>query len=153
MGLKLFRSRRRSAATSTPASPSVRRPHPALASAAAAALEPLESRVLFVTYTVTDLGTLGGLTSSAHDINASGQVAVEAQLPQDASFISPTHGARYSGTSLADLGTLSGGGDSHGLGINTAGVALGGARGAGGVPHGHVFSNTPGHNPAPPARR
>ena len=69
---------------------------------------------------VTDLGTLGGSTSSAAAVNASGQVVGQSALPGDSS----THAFLYSGGSLHDLGTL-GGGFSTATGINTSGQVVG----------------------------
>src|SRR4051794_32067395 len=52
----------------------------ALRVATRTALETLEGRLLFAVFAVTDLGTLGGLRSEAHAINASGQVALDADV-------------------------------------------------------------------------
>src|SRR5581483_11451846 len=65
-------------------------------------------------YTVQDLGTLGG-ASIAYGVNASGQVVGE----------SGGHAFRYrDGASMVDLGTL-GGSESAAFGINSAGQVVG----------------------------
>ena len=82
-------------------------------------LEILEDRT--VPTTITGLGTLGGATSYANGINASGQVvggAVTASGDEDA-FI-------YANGVMTDLGSLEGLG-SNGEAINTAGQAVGGS--------------------------
>jgi probable HAF family extracellular repeat protein len=71
-------------------------------------------------YTITDLGSLGGTTSSASDINASGQVTEvsNASVGFSRAFLwDPVMGMR-------DLGTL-GGGESLGYGINASGQVTG----------------------------
>ena len=86
--------------------------------------ERLEDRHLLsgaaVSYTVTDLGTLGGTSSHAYGINNSGQVV------GDADGISLTvHGFLWeSGTGILDLGTF-GGAHSHAYAINDTGQVAG----------------------------
>jgi probable HAF family extracellular repeat protein len=67
---------------------------------------------------VTQLGTLGGVSSQAMAINASGEVAGSASLANGY-----THAFTYSGGSMADLGTL--GGSSYAYGINASGEVVG----------------------------
>jgi probable HAF family extracellular repeat protein len=71
-------------------------------------------------YTVTNLGTLGGNGSSsgAYGISANGQVTGMVT----ASNVGPTHAFLYDGT-MHDLGSL--GGTSFGLGVNDAGQVAG----------------------------
>ena len=65
-------------------------------------------------YSVIDLGTLGGGYSRAGDINASGQVVGE----------SNSHAFLWQSGIMTDLGTL-GGSDSTANGINNINLALG----------------------------
>src|SRR5262245_47694332 len=46
-------------------------------------IERLEERNLLTTYSITDLGTLGGTKSAAGDINGRGQIAGEASYSGD----------------------------------------------------------------------
>jgi probable HAF family extracellular repeat protein len=73
------------------------------------------------TYTVTDLGTLGGSVSGAQGINAAGQIT-------GYSFIAGggvvSHAFLYSAGHMADLGTL-GGNVGEGNGINSSGQIAG----------------------------
>jgi probable HAF family extracellular repeat protein len=74
-----------------------------------------------VTYTITDLGTLpGGTTSSARDINEAGQVVgfAENSAGVDRAFL-------YSNCVRKDLGTLPSGTTSSASGINEAGQVVG----------------------------
>jgi probable HAF family extracellular repeat protein len=73
-------------------------------------------------YTVTDLGTLGGPSSEAYAINKAGQVVGDADIA-DHSF----HAFLWSGGSMRDLGTL-GGWWSEADGINSAGQVVGAAQ-------------------------
>jgi probable HAF family extracellular repeat protein len=72
--------------------------------------------------TITDLGTFGGATSLAWDVNESGQVAGAAQTTAG-----PSHAFLWTNGELMDLGTL-GGTVSEGLGINDAGLVVGHSR-------------------------
>jgi probable HAF family extracellular repeat protein len=69
---------------------------------------------------MTDLGTLGGDTSCAWNINESRQVAGWSETSPG----SYTHAFLYSGGAMADLGTL-GGNESRGYGINDLGEVVG----------------------------
>ncbi len=66
-------------------------------------------------YSVTDLGTLGGTFSTARGINATGQVVGEAFIANDASV----HAFFYSAGVVTDLGSL-GGPSSGAFAINDA---------------------------------
>ena len=72
-----------------------------------------------IEYTLTDLGTLGGLTSSAYGINDDGQVVGDSYTSggYDHAFL-------YSGGTMHDLGTL-GGIESQAYGINNSGQVVG----------------------------
>ena len=84
-------------------------------------------------YTVTVLGGLGGTSSQAYGINASGQVAGQSYLTGDGSY----HAVRWTGTTPTDLGTL-GGSLSASFGINDSGQAAGWAYTAGGGGNNHT---------------
>jgi len=71
-------------------------------------------------YTVTDLGTLGGSESLASAINASGQITGYASTSGDAAV----HAFLYSNGRMTDLGTL-GGPSSQGQSINKFGEIIG----------------------------
>src|SRR5262249_51856110 len=86
------------------------------------AIESLESRQLLSTYTIEDLGTLGGNESLSNAINAEGQVVGSAQLANGTS-----HAVLWNpGQAGKDLGTL-GGSTSTALGINILGDVVGNA--------------------------
>ena len=70
-------------------------------------------------YRITDLGTLGGTSSTAKDMNASGQVTGEAQISSGA-----TRAFLWDGTRMRNLGTL-GGNWSVGTAINDGGQVTG----------------------------
>lgn len=76
-------------------------------------------------YTITDLGTLGGNTSSGYAINASGQVAGSSATATNtfghAFIISPPY------TSMVDLGIGRGDAYSFAAGLNESGQVTGGA--------------------------
>lgn len=77
------------------------------------------------------LGSLGGITSVAHDINDNGTVVGESSI----AFGGPTHAFRKTASgSMSDLGTL-GGQNSKALGINNAGHVVGQAEKANGDIH------------------
>jgi probable HAF family extracellular repeat protein len=69
--------------------------------------------------TMQDLGTLGGPTSIALNINASGQIAGTADTADG-----HTHAVMWDNGKMTDLGTL-GGADSFGVSINDAGQVAG----------------------------
>ena len=100
--------------------PKVNKKHPfARPNCGRLALEALEDRCL-PSYTVTDLGTLGGVNSYAYGINNLGQVVGYSAI----SGSSPTHAFLYSDGAMTDLGTL-GGTISYAYGINDAGQIAG----------------------------
>ena len=113
----------------------------ALQVTARAALEPLEGRLLFAVYAVTDLGALGGLRSEAHAINACGQVALDADVTPGSDFTTHSHPAVYNGAGLTDLGTL-GGADSQAFGINAGGRVVGTWSLPSGVTHAFLYNGT-----------
>lgn len=83
-------------------------------------------------YKIVDLGTLGGSTSTARGINASGQVVGFAETADG-----QQHAFVYSEGKLSDLGTLEGpdGRFSDAFDINAAGQVVGYSERAGGTPH------------------
>lgn len=87
-------------------------------------------------YIMVDLGTLGGPNSTANDINDSGQVIGNAELPGG------SHRAfLWSGGTMINLGTL-GGASSQASGINEAGHIVGGAsRPGANIPVPFLYSN------------
>jgi probable HAF family extracellular repeat protein len=87
-------------------------------------------------YTITDLGTLpGGSSSSGQGINASGQVT------GFSATTSSNHAFLYSaGTGMTDLGTLPGGSSSFGAGINAAGQVTGYANTTSSKYHAFLYS-------------
>ncbi len=88
----------------------------------AAALAFLAAPLHAQSYTAIDLGTLGGTTSRAYGINASGQIVGYAYTSGN----SAQHATLFSGTGSGntDLGTL-GGTDSGAYGINASGQIVG----------------------------
>jgi probable HAF family extracellular repeat protein len=79
-----------------------------------------------VTYSVTDLGTLGGTTSFAYGINTGGTIVGQADT------VSASHAFKYSGGVMTDLGTL-GGTTSYASSINSGGTIVGDALTGGGL--------------------
>jgi probable HAF family extracellular repeat protein len=99
-------------------------------------MERLEDRSLLTAYTLTNLGTLGGQTAQAYDINEAGQVvgyAYTASLQQ--------HAFLWTDGVMTDLGTLPTGSSSKAFGLNdngqVVGYALDGSPAGGG--HNHAF--------------
>jgi probable HAF family extracellular repeat protein len=86
-------------------------------------------------YTVTDLGTLGGDFSEGWSVNAFGEVAGRSQV---AAFPHPYHAFRYSGGGMTDLDTL-GSTYSSGDAINDAGQVAGSAFVSGVNTHAFLF--------------
>ena len=86
------------------------------------------------TYTIKDLGTLGGTTSIAYAINASGQVAGVAKTVNGID-----HAFLYDGA-ITDLGTL-GGAKSTAHGINDAGQIVGTSDPTTGYPRAFLWQN------------
>jgi probable HAF family extracellular repeat protein/YVTN family beta-propeller protein len=87
------------------------------------------------TYWVANLGTLGGLTSTATAVNASGQTVGYSETSSG-----ETHAFLYSGVAMSDLGTL-GGSYSIATGINASGQVVGYAQTAAGEFHAFRYAN------------
>jgi probable HAF family extracellular repeat protein len=83
---------------------------------------------------MTDLGTLGGSTSTARGINSAGIIVGDSSTTGGA-----THAFSYSGAVMTDLGTL-GGTSSWGYGINRAGTIVGQSDTSGGQSHAFSYS-------------
>lgn len=88
-------------------------------------------------YTFTALGTLGGTSSNASAINASGQVVGTAYTTGDATY----HAVLWNGTTATDLGTL-GGTYSAATGINASGQVVGWAQTGGSYQHAVLWNGT-----------
>ena len=93
------------------------------------------------TYTVTDLGTLGGMYSYGRDINASGQVTGDTSKAGSGAY----HAFLYSAGTMTELGTsgllTSGVAESVGAGINNSGQVTGWVKPIDGGPtHAFLFS-------------
>jgi probable HAF family extracellular repeat protein len=97
-------------------------------------LEALEDRCCpSASYTVTDLGTLGGAASQANAINSMGQVAGSAQVASGS-----YHPFLYTGGVMTDLGVASGFTDGSARAVNAAGqVAV--SEGVAGNSNGDAF--------------
>src|SRR5262245_33449709 len=83
------------------------------------AVEQLEDRCLLSAYSVVDLGSLGGSSAQANDINQAGDVA---GTSTNASFHG--HGFRWQNGVMTDLGTL-GGTQSQATALNNVGQVVG----------------------------
>jgi uncharacterized protein (TIGR03437 family) len=100
-------------------------------------LMPLLATSAYSIDVITDLGTLGGVTSRAYGINASGQVVgfsntVEGKM----------HAFLWNGTALRDLGTLPGSSESFGYAINDLGQIVGSSSNLGSVkPRAFLWQN------------
>lgn len=87
-------------------------------------------------YTITDLGTLGGYSSQAFSLNATGEVAGSSSTVDGF-----THAFLFSGGAPLDLGTLPGGSNSYALGINSTNQVAGYADTSDGFQHAFLYSN------------
>lgn len=89
-------------------------------------LEALEERSL-LSYTITDLGTLGGPVSEALGLNNNGQVVGESQTGAVDQYGFPIYHAFVWDVAhgMRDLGTLNGDATSVAVGINDAGAVAG----------------------------
>ena|GEM_PF-1271491 len=82
--------------------------------------------------TMTDMGTLGGTTSTAFEVNEAGQAVGYSFLPAN-SANAPSHGILWTAnTGLIDMGTLDGALHSIAYDINNAGQAVGWSESANG---------------------
>src|SRR5215469_7573588 len=96
------------------------------------------------TYTITDLGSLGGGVTHALAINASGQVTGDSVLSKQVQvpcppqqyggpqkcFANPDHAFLWGSGTMTDLGTLGNGLDSQGVAINDSGQLVGWSSGS-----------------------
>src|SRR5262245_44024211 len=82
-------------------------------------VEQLEDRCLLAVYALTDLGTLGGVSAFAADINDAGQV-----VGYSSTASGQTHAFLWDDGVMTDLGTLGGPYSSAG-GLNDAGQIVG----------------------------
>lgn len=89
------------------------------------------------TYTITDLGTLGGNTSNAHFINSAGVVVGDSAIKKTGNA---DHAFTYNAGKLTDLGTL-GGEYSVGYGSNASGSVVGYSTLADGTYRAFQYSN------------
>jgi probable HAF family extracellular repeat protein len=88
------------------------------------------------TYSITDVGTLGGSFSTAYGINNNGQVVGASSTAGDAAV----HAFLYSGGSMQDLGTLQGGNWSWANGVNDHGQVVGNASTSDNLDHAFLYS-------------
>src|SRR5438045_93697 len=88
------------------------------------------------TYHFTDLGTLGGNTSRAHAINASGQIVGYSFTGTDPIN---AHAFLYQNGTMLDLGKPAGG-YSAARGINDGGIIVGDTETTTGTPHGFIYA-------------
>src|SRR3954454_16942234 len=86
-------------------------------------------------YTVTDIGSLGGNSTSGTSINNAGQVTGSSIISDGVS-----HAFLYSDGRMTDLGTL-GGLSSSGMGINNSGQITGAADKSNSFFHAFLYSN------------
>ncbi len=91
--------------------------------------------VLWLSGTVTDLGTLGGTISRANTINNRGEIAGSASLANGLS-----HAALWNGGGILDLGTL-GGTTSSASSLNDRGQVVGNARTAANQQHAFFWND------------
>jgi probable HAF family extracellular repeat protein len=93
---------------------------------------------------MTDLGTLGGLTSSAHGINSAGQIVGESQTAQG-----ETHAFLWNKAGgMVGLGVLPGFTDSGAHDINNLGQVVGYCALAGAANRGFVWNSAAGMKPS-----
>ena len=82
-----------------------------------------------------DLGTLGGNTSTAHDINASGQIVGYSETSSGV-----IHAFYWQNGTMTDMGTL-GGANSYAFGISDGGHIVGVSANASGNDHAFLWLN------------
>src|SRR5688572_1105110 len=92
-------------------------------------LEPLEFRRLLTFYTVMDLGTLGGASSYAFDINSTNQIVGYAKLSTGAEraflFRDANNNGMADSGEMVNLGTLAGHASSYAYAVNNDGIIVG----------------------------
>lgn len=86
----------------------------------ATATLPAQRAAVASTYTLTDLGTLGGPESEAAGVNIYGEVVGTSTTDTGA-----RHAFRYRNGEMLDLGTLDGGLSSEGIAISDTGIVVG----------------------------
>jgi len=115
----------------------VSRRHPfALLALFVCAVCPVDRTAAQQAFELTDLGTLGGTTSTGVGINAAGQVVGSSTTAGDAA----THAFLYKSGVMTDLGTL-GGATSEARAINDAGTIVGTASTAANAGHAVLWAN------------
>lgn len=93
-------------------------------------------RVHAAAYSVTDLGTLGGNSSSGYAINDAGQVVGTSYLDDNSTI----HAFLYTEGNMVDLGTL-GGDSSYAQSVNASGQVVGYSITSGGAAHAFLYEN------------
>jgi probable HAF family extracellular repeat protein len=86
---------------------------------------------------MTDLGTLGGNYSEAYSISDNGIIVGRSKTSTGAE-----RAFRYSGSTMVNLGTLSGSGFSAARGVNSSGDVVGYSSASGGVTHAFLYSGS-----------
>jgi len=92
-------------------------------------IEALEGRLLLASYSIADLGTLGGASSYAYDINSSNQVVGYAKLASGADraflFSDTNNNGIVDAGEMVDLGVMAGFASSYAYAINNNGMIVG----------------------------
>jgi probable HAF family extracellular repeat protein len=98
------------------------------------------------TYSITDLGTLGGFSTTAYGINGNGQIVGKSlvKLTSGKTYHYTYHAFLYSAGTMTDLGTL-GGDDSEARAINKYGDVVGFSNLCAGCSPYHAFLYHNGH--------
>lgn len=90
-----------------------------------------------LSFTFTELGTLGGNASTAYGLNSSGTVVGGSTTTSSST---PFYAYSYSGGSMSNLGLISGSGNSEARAINSGGTIVGSSGITGGQTHAFSYS-------------